>query len=131
MTARTSPTVSLRLAPGPALHLDPSGVLAVAVGLVTELRHDALKPLFLGRGEQLHRVRERFREAEHMVVRFVEQMAKHGVAFDERPPPQAPTVEFQQVEAPRAQIARCPIHQRFEVRLAVAVAQDNLSVDDG
>ena len=66
-----------------------------------------------------------------MVVCFVEQMAKHGLAFDERPPSQTTAVEFQQVEAPRAQITRCAFHQCFEVRLAVAVAHDNLGINDG
>jgi hypothetical protein len=50
--------------------------------------HPTLSPLALGRGEQFHGIWERLREAKHVVVRLVEQMAKHSLAFDERSPSQ-------------------------------------------
>jgi hypothetical protein len=58
-------------------------------------------------------------------------MAKHGLAFDQRPPSQTAAIKLQQIEAPRAQVAGRPIHEGLEVRLTVAVAHDNLGIDDG
>ena len=45
--------------------------------------------------------------------------------------PHIATIQLEQIEAPGAQVLALAIHQRIEVRLAVAVTSDKFGVDDG
>ncbi len=64
-----------------------------------------------------------------MIVGFDEQLSQHCLAVDKSALSFPVAVQFQQVEAPRTQMAGAAFHQCVEVGLAVTVAYDDLGID--
>jgi hypothetical protein len=53
------------------------------------------------------------------------------LAIPERTSAQSLAVDFQKIETPGAEIPGRAFHQCFEVRLAIAIADDDLGIDHG
>jgi len=66
-----------------------------------------------------------------VIVGLDEQVTKQRLAVDQVALLVIAAIQLKKIEAPGAQIARGAFHERFEVRLAVAVTDNNLGIDDG
>ena len=112
------------------LQLEPVAAAAAReVGRARPLRHHALEPLLLRRGEQGGAVGEALREQD-VGIPSIEQRGEPRAPFLDRQRDQLRPVGLEQVERVVDESARPALHRR-EARPALVVERADLAVEDG